>query len=157
MSAKTQGGKACRTGSVLEATLPGAFERHNFTVLPYKEYMKLEPPRAGDFLIRRYPYESIYGHKGHTEFLARSDTRNLNVRIECKWQQSGGSVDEKFPYLFQNSLKVPEQEIILLVDGDGYKKCARDWLVQSAKACTSKIIHVFDLKEFLTWLNNRLG
>ena len=55
-----------------------------------------------DLLVRRVPYQSIYGHRGVTEFLAVSASRGLAVRIECKWQQSQGSVDEKFPYLYLN-------------------------------------------------------
>ncbi|MDP2637026.1 MAG: hypothetical protein Q8P03_00205, partial [bacterium] len=34
--------------------------------------------------------------------------------IECKWQQSGGSVDEKYPFLLFNILKTGIPTIILL-------------------------------------------
>lgn len=103
-----------------------------------------------DLLVRRVPYQSIYGHRGLTEFLAVSASRGLAIRIECKWQQSQGSVDEKFPYLYLNCIQaMPEREIILLIDGNGYKPGALAWLKQAVASQDAKLIHVFNLVEFL--------
>ena len=110
-----------------------------------------------DLLVRRVPYQSIYGHRGVTEFLAVSASRGLAIRIECKWQQSQGSVDEKFPYLYLNCIHaMPEREIILLIDGNGYKPGALAWLKQAVASQDAKLIHVFNLVEFLVWANRRL-
>ncbi|WP_417022461.1 PD-(D/E)XK nuclease superfamily protein, partial [Bilophila wadsworthia] len=101
--------------------------------------------------------QSIYGHRGVTEFLAVSASRGLAIRIECKWQQSQGSVDEKFPYLYLNCIQaMPEREIILLIDGNGYKPGALAWLKQAVASQDAKLIHVFNLVEFLVWANRRL-
>lgn len=92
-----------------------------------------------------------------TEFLAVSASRGLAIRIECKWQQSQGSVDEKFPYLYLNCIQaMPEREIILLIDGNGYKPGALAWLKQAVASQDAKLIHVFNLVEFLVWANRRL-
>ena len=37
--------------------------------------------------------------------LRKLERQNGLIRIEAKWQQSPGSVDEKLPYLFQNALE----------------------------------------------------
>lgn len=79
----------------------------------------------------------------------------------CKWQQSSGSVDEKFPYLYLNCIEVmPEDDIIIVVDGGGAKKGAIDWLRRTAeekKYITDKNslknISVMSLSEFLVWAN----
>ena len=83
------------------------------------------------------------------------------IRIECKWQQVAGSVDEKYPYLYLNCVeKMPEKDIIILLDGGGYKKEARAWLESAIKEKKyqpdpDKNILLFDIKEFMIWVNNR--
>jgi predicted Rossmann-fold nucleotide-binding protein len=76
--------------------------------------------------------------------------------MSFKWQQVAGSVDEKFPYLYLNCIEtMSENEIILIVDGGGYKDGALAWLkdaVQEKKYQNNlaKEIRVFSLVDFLT-------
>lgn len=159
-----QGGAiANRQGNILEQQVSRAFASHGFRELSFAGYERLSAGRSfpgmalPDLLVRRVPYTSIYGHRGVTEFLALSPSRSLAVRIECKWQQSQGSVDEKFPYLYLNCIHaMPEREIILLIDGNGYKPGALAWLKQAAGSQHEKSIRVFNLAEFLIWANQRL-
>ena len=66
-------------------------------------------------------------------------------------------MDEKFPYLYLNCIQaMPEREIILLIDGNGYKPGALSWLKQAVSSQDAKLIHVFNLVEFLVWANRRL-
>ena len=51
---------------------------------------------------------------------------------------------------------MPEREIILLIDGNGYKPGALAWLKQAVASQDAKLIHVFNLVEFLVWANRRL-
>lgn len=156
MTLMTQGAQANRTGNLLESTVENAFAERGFTILAFREYEKRGMPRDGDYLVKNVPYTSIYGHKGKTEFLALSAARNLEARIECKWQQVSGSVDEKFPYLFENCKIMPEPLVIVLLDGGGYKPEARRWLRNAAATCTEKNILVLDLTGFLRWANTTL-
>ena len=155
-----QGGLANSSGSTLEQTIVATLASKGFPVEFYRQWLKaplLYPP---DILLRNVPYETIYGHRGNTEFLLRSERYDLNVRIECKWQQSAGSVDEKFPYLYLNCVEqMPEQQIIIVVDGGGAKAGAVDWL---RRACTERLyltpdnpktITTMNLVEFITWAN----
>lgn len=72
--------------------------------------------------------------------------------IEAKWQQSGGSVDEKYPYLLLNIRNCYCYPTILLLDGGGYKKGAEKWIRDQAGG--TNLLHVFSMAEFQTWANN---
>ena len=153
-----QGGSlANRQGSILEQQVRQTFVSHGFKDVCFKEYARYGHQLGEDLLVRRVPYRSIYGHDGVTEFLAVSRRLGFAIRIECKWQQSQGSVDEKFPYLYLNCIEaMPEREIFLLVDGNGYKSGALAWLKKAAAEQSVKTIHVFNLVEFLIWANKAL-
>lgn len=159
MESRTQGNQANQTGNVLEQTIASTFASKGFEVLMYREWIKHPDAHSSDLLLKNVPYDTIYGHKGNTEFLLKSERLDLEVRIECKWQQVAGSVDEKFPYLYLNCIEtMSENEIILIVDGGGYKAGALAWLkaaVQERRYQTdpAKEIRVFSLVEFLTWAN----
>lgn len=47
---------------------------------------------------------SIYGHPLKADFVVMTSIPSLpnGFVIECKWQASDGSVDEKFPYIIEN-------------------------------------------------------
>ena len=163
MTTEQGGAIANRQGNILEQQVRQAFASHGFREVSFAEYEKIASGSTlpgvpvPDLLVRRVPYQSIYGHRGVTEFLAVSASRGLAIRIECKWQQSQGSVDEKFPYLYLNCIHaMPEREIILLIDGNGYKPGALAWLKQAVASQDAKLIHVFNLVEFLVWANRRL-
>jgi len=91
-----------------------------------------------------------------------SEKYKLKIRIECKWQQSPGSVDEKLPYLYLNTIEsMPENNIIILIDGNGFKSGAKKWLkdavskkLYTTKNNENKNVLVFSLTEFFTWANN---
>jgi hypothetical protein len=161
MTVLAQGGLANSSGKTLETTVVGTLASKGFVTVQYRIWA-LQPTLFGqELLLRNVPYTTIYGHPGKTEFLIRSARYQLNVRIECKWQQSAGSVDEKFPYLYLNCVEcMPEQHIIILVDGGGAKAGSIAWLhdVCASKRYTGsnnreKTIAVMDLREFLIWAN----
>ena len=138
------------------------FESKGFEVEMYRKWLKKPEKYGKELLLRNVPYETIYGHNGNTEFLIISQAYNLEIRIECKWQQSSGSVDEKFPYLYLNCIeKMPEPTIIIIVDGGGAKPGAVEWLKSAAISSRywkddkpQKEILVMDLTSFISWANN---
>lgn len=155
-----QGKKSNVSGSQLEETIKQVLVGKGFRVVRYKDFESNPNYFQEELLLEDVPYTSIYGHKGKTEFLLISKKYNLKIRIECKWQQSAGSVDEKLPYLYLNVIEaMPEKNIIIIIDGDGWKKGAIEWLknaVESRKYMRfgeEKNILVLDLKKFLTWAN----
>lgn len=160
----TQGGLANKQGRVLESTVVSVFTAHGLREVPYRKWNKSPQAFGDEVLIRGMPYKSIYGHDGKTEFLAISKRLNMKVRIECKWQQSSGSVDEKFPYLYLNCVyAMPEDHIIIIIDGGGAKEAAVRWLRKAAEerqltdiTNSHKRIQVLSLTEFIVWGNTAL-
>ena len=133
-----------------------------FAIINYREWQKDKTKYGNELLLKNVPFKTIYRHKGNTEFLLLSSKYNLEIRIECKWQQVAGSVDEKLPYLYLNTIEaMPEKDIMILIDGDGWKEGAIEWLKSAVsikkyttKENDNKNIKVFLLKEFFTWANN---
>lgn len=157
-----KGAKGNITGNQLEIAVQTVLSRKGFDILMYRQWIKNPDKFGEDLLLKNVPFETIYNHKGNTEFLLLSKKYKLKIRIECKWQQVAGSVDEKLPYLYLNSIEaMPENDIMILIDGDGWKKGAKTWLKEAVinkKYTTdknnSKNIMIFSLAEFFTWANN---
>lgn len=163
----SQGARANLNGKTGEDILVPIFENAGYKVVLWGEYKKPSKKAQYDELdklvIKQYPYHSIYNHDGKTEFLLINKAKERRIRIEVKWQQAAGSVDEKFPYLWLNCVySFEEHEIILIVDGGGYKQGARDWLVEQAKkrwlldGQAEKSVTVMDISEFLQFFNANL-
>lgn len=157
-SSQSQGAKANMNGRIFESMCLPIFHAHNFIVLTYTEYQRINPKPAR-CVIKNAPFQSIYNHTGKTEFLIICDDRK--IRVEDKYQESAGSVDEKFCYMYLNSVYAyEEKEIILIIDGGGYKPGARQWVVDAVNSNfldykkRGKEIHVFTIMEFFKWFNN---
>jgi len=157
-----KGRKTNITGTQLEKAVQTVLIEKGFEIEMYSIWSKNPDDYSKEILLKNAPFETIYEHKGRTEFLLLSKKYNLKIRIECKWQQSPGSVDEKLPYLYLNTIEaMPEKDIMILIDGDGFKKGAKKWLrdaVKKRKYTTEKSnkknIMVFSLTEFFTWAND---
>lgn len=159
---KKQGALANIGGNLLEKTVQEIFLSKGFQLVKYNEWKDRLDLFGKELLLTNAPYTSVYGHRGTTEFLAISERHNFTMRIECKWQQSPGSVDEKLPYLYLNAVEaMPEDWIVIIIDGGGFKDGAIAWLRDSAEkrkytSGTTKKIQVFSLAEFMAWANKLL-
>ncbi|WP_103639627.1 PD-(D/E)XK nuclease superfamily protein [Campylobacter concisus] len=160
MPGRTQGNAANSSGNVLEQAVISTMTAKDFALVSYSKWAKHPGAYGGELLLKNVPYDTIYGHSGKTEFLLKSAARGLEIRIECKWQQAAGSVDEKFPYLYLNCIEaMPENHIIILVDGGGYKQGAIKWLNTAVNRRryqsqnNGKTIQVMKLVEFIRWAN----
>jgi hypothetical protein len=153
--------RTTRSGNVLERTVKEVLAANGFEILSYRDW-KQNPEKYGtELLLKNVPFETIYKHRGKTEFLLKSKRHNLEMRIECKWQQGAGSADEKLPYLYLNSIEaMPEKHIVVVIDGKGWKTGAIPWLKESAAkrkytttANADKKIEILSLTEFMAWAN----
>jgi hypothetical protein len=159
-----KGKSANITGNQLEIAVQTVLLNKGFEIEMYRKWEKSKEKYGSELLLKNVPFQTIYGHPGNTEFLLLSKKHDLRIRIECKWQQSAGSVDEKLPYLYLNAIEaMPEKDIMILIDGDGFKKGAKYWLRNAVKEklytnekTKNKNILVFSLTEFFTWANNTL-
>ena len=91
--------------------------------------------------------ESIYGTQRRCDFIFfHPEKFNNHYIIECKWQSSPGSVDEKYPFTVLNIQKSGIDTIIIL-DGDGYKKGAKKWLKAAANGHLQSVLSMSEFHE----------
>ena len=160
MSKLSSHNKTNITGGQLETAVMTVLVNKGFEAVLFRDYDRNPELFSKELLLKNVPYETIYGHRGKTEFLLISEKHDKKIRIECKWQQVAGSVDEKLPYLYLNAVeKMPEQEIILLIDGPGWKAGALGWIKRAVQnnqytdIFNQKKIHILTLSEFFAWAN----
>lgn len=155
----TQGARANAAGKAYEDILAPLFQTYGYEVLLWSKWRDRGVPieESGKVAIKQFPYTSIYGHCGRTEWLLVNNDRGTVVRVEVKSQRGMGSVDEKIPYMYLNAVfAYPEDDIILLVDGAGFRK-ARPWLENAVESRwlldedSPKDIQLFTLSEFLDY------
>ena len=151
-----QGSRANKAGKKLEEMVAGEFIKHSVYPMSYRDWVDGGNMNVKGTLVKNVPYINIYGHTGRTEFVLVRDGFT-NVRIECRSQQVAGSVDEKLPCLFENSVACEERTVILVVEGNGFKKGAKQWLTDKAAAVRHKNIYVMSFAELQKWVDEILG
>lgn len=102
-----------------------------------------------------YVGKSIYDHDLRADFFI-PDVPGFpaGLIIESKWQDAGGSVDEKFPYLVLNIRECYPCPTIVIAGGGGAKPGALRWL--RSQVDTTHLYAVFTLEEFLSWAMRNL-
>lgn len=72
---------------------------------------------------------NIYGNRRTVDFILYHPRRWPNCLVlQCKWQTSSGSVDEKYPFEVE-CIAQGRFETIIVLDGGGYSRGARQWLL----------------------------
>lgn len=149
MAAVNQGNEANRSGQFLEHSIENEFRRRGVAVFEADSARETNADWVTEcFLMRNAPYTSIYGCESRSEFLYRDCRLHSDIRIECRWQQCPGSVDEKLPYLYMNALEaMPEQEVWLVVEGGGARPASVEWLKRKCEHVSAKTIRVLTIPE----------
>ncbi len=146
------GARANKSGRVLESLVENVIRGFAPDVLelPWRDWQQTERAKF-PALIRHVPYTTLYGTQGKSEFVLYLQPER-SIRIECKWQSSSGSVDEKFPYMLAGLLRCEESEVIILVDGGGAKPQAVKWLrAEAERQRAIKPVAVMNMTEFTIW------
>ena len=142
----TEGTRANRSGFRLESWVEDHLAECGYNEVSAKAFME---QTAGDepcFAKQCVIGKSIYGTKRKVDFvLSHPELWPAGLVIQCKWQASSGSVDEKYPYEVAciNHLLLPT---IIVLDGGGYKPGAKAWLL--GPAGFGHLLHVFDMGQF---------
>lgn len=74
--------------------------------------------------------------------------------IESKWQEVGGSADEKFPYLVLNIQTCYPCQTIVIAGGSGARVGALRWLRSQIDG--THLYNVFNIEEFMSWAMRNL-
>ena len=96
--------------------------------------------------------KNIYNTRQIVDFIISRKNEKPLV-IQAKWQQSKGSVDEKFPYLIINLKEKSQFDSLIVIDGGGYRKDAIDWMKEQID---EKLIGILSYSEFMVWSNDEL-
>ena len=161
--------RAESTGSVAEATIRSVLTKRGYAELSASEACAEEPavqqtalfggfarpPRPARLFVAQDPIgNSIYGLPLFADFWIKGAPGYHNgLALEVKWQQSQGSVDEKFPYLVLNIQQCYPCPAIVIADGGGQRPGALQWLRSQA---SDNLLAVHSLAEFLAWSNRYL-
>jgi hypothetical protein len=152
----TTGGKANKTGNQLENFVEQNLRDYGYTEFWNYKAIAFENRKSigGRQFLRAVPIgTTIYETVRKCDFLVINNQKFPdNLIIECKWQQSSGSVDEKYPLLVFNILKTGIPTVILL-DGGGYSANARKWLLDQVHE-KGALIGVWSMTEFQKAVNN---
>ena len=154
-----QGAQANKNGKVVERMLEPLFEDSGFKVLSYSDASKNPDliKTLDRYVLKNVPFTTIYGSEGKTEFVIYDTKTERSIRVESKYQATAGSVDEKS---FTQGVKSHEKEVILIVDGGGYKPGSRQWLKTQLSSnwlnfkSSGKKIRLMYIAEFVNWFNH---
>lgn len=148
-----QGGtRANYTGTVLERFILSRFAERGYTFIMRDRFTPARLLGQPIFTRHFHVGQSIYGTPQYCDFIVYHPERwPDNLIIESKWQQTGGSVDEKYPYLILNINMQYKCPTILLLDGGGYKPGAERWI--RSQMGNGNLLHVFNMREFAAWVN----
>lgn len=125
-----QGRSANFTGRTLETRVAMLLDECGYA----KHREPLGDSRVPYYVPQSRQFRSIYNSVLRIDFYAwHPEKYPGGLVIECKSQESNGSVDEKYPYTLEN-LKSTGCAAILVVEGDGPKPGALEWCQRQADA-----------------------
>jgi hypothetical protein len=155
----TQGGRANKSGNILEANVETIFKEYNYFLVGNHVHKDLIFNAA--LLPKRYGKE-VYIGTGIYQTELKVDFYVLGIPnlssgliIECKWQESSGSVDEKFPYLNLNIQHSYPAPTIVILGGAGMREGASNWLKARVND-NHNLLGVLSLDRFIAWANKHL-
>lgn len=139
------------TGTQLEKFIHDRLIEKGYAFIPRDRFEAAAYIEQPIFTRQLFVGKSIYETDMYCDFMVYHPVKHPQcLIIESKWQQSGGSVDEKFPYFVLNiQHKYPKRTVVVLAGG-GYKKQAETWL---RKQVGNNLLHVFNMEEFQRWAN----
>ena len=140
----TDGSRANRRGRTLENAINDLLSEEYVQVAASRffalRYMR-QPIFAEQFQIG----QDVYGKNRRVDFILYHPQRLPNcLVIQCKWQASSGSVEEKYPFEVL-SIGNNKFETIIVLDGGGYSEGAESWLKEQAGK--DNLLHVLSLGE----------
>jgi hypothetical protein len=152
----TQGARANKSGNILEGNIEAVLNGHNY--FQVGNHVTKEFLLNASLLPKRYAKQvyigaGIYQTSLKVDFYVVGLSANPSgLIIECKWQESGGSVDEKFPYLNLNIQQSYPAQTIVVIGGEGMREGAINWLRQQVKS-NRNLLGVYSLDRFIAWAN----
>ena len=143
-----------RTGGELANLAGKRLEKFAAEILIERGYTEVEsirfiPMRELEQPIFARQFEigkDVYGKKRKVDLILYHPRLHRGcLAIQCKWQASRGSVEEKYPFEVLN-IQQNEYDTIIILDGGGYSLGAKQWLMNQAGK--NRLKHVYDQGDF---------
>lgn len=140
----TRGARANRRGRTLENAVNDLLAEEYVQVTTVR-FFALRGLRQPIFAKQCPMGRDIYNRHRRVDFILYHPQRWPScLVIQCKWQASSGSIDEKHPFEVL-SIQLSEFDTVIVLDGGGYGKGAEAWLKEQAGK--NKLLHVLSLGE----------
>ncbi len=128
----SQGGGANRAGRRLEAFVEDILDERGYAKVPQQEFETKRKCGKSIYATQCIVGRDIYGKSRRVDaVLFHPELYPECLVLQCKWQASGGSVDQKYPFEVL-SIGKSKLDTIIILDGGGYSEGARNWLLQQA-------------------------
>ena len=150
---------AVRSGKKFEKRILQLFQDFGVKTSKYRDWKKEEDPQSR-ILLQNVPHQmSLFGKRGITEFLFRWPARDVEVRIDAKYQRVRSTSRRRIVYAVLNALEhFPERHIIFVIDGPGWSEGAIRWAKSAGTRYhkfanhPDKKVEVMTYGEFQAWL-----
>ena len=150
------GNRTSHGGQVLENIIQ-AMQLRDFAVISAEEFNRpcLEQQHQR-LLVKNWPYTTIFGTQGRREYYIHSP--EFRGQLECKFQSSSGSTDEKMILISETLRRTEETGMVLVYAGQWWKEARGkkiiDWMKREAKTFdgTGKQFLVLDIDNFICWV-----
>ena len=150
--AESSGKFANRTGKHLEAFIDERIKEAGYKYIEPALFPAMMILKQPIYTKQRVAGKDLYGKDHKVDFELYHERKWVHsLVIESKWQQAGGSVEEKYPFLVMSIQRLGIPTIIIL-DGKGYSPGAREWL--KSQAGSGALKQVLDMSEFQKFVND---
>ncbi len=150
------GTRANKAGQTGEAAVASILETYcGYVCVPCKEFRFGCTKRSyATQCMTDMEVLDVYGRRSRLDFaLSATERWPKGLAIEVKWQTSGGSVDQKFPYVVMSAAESPVP-LVVVADGGGASAEAIAWLRKQAGS--NNIVAVCTLGEFARFARDEL-
>ncbi len=149
--------RANQSGKRLEEWVARVLEDRGYEMIEPKWLLKPASLLDQSSYCSQYRVGSdVYGRWRRVDFFAyHPDKWPDGLIIQCKFQGSSGSVDEKLVFEAM-SIDFSEIPAVVVLEGDGYSVEARNWLLEHSKEEGSYLLEVLRLGELDQFANTNL-
>ena len=142
---------ANRSGQRLEAFIADVLNERDYLFVPSVRFFPARELAQPIYTRQCEIGKDIYGKKRRVDLiLYHPRLYPTCLVIQCKWQASTGSVEEKYAFEVL-SIAQNEFDTIIILDGGGYSDGAKQWLVNQAGK--NRLLHVFTQGEFARFVS----
>jgi hypothetical protein len=152
-----QGAQANANGRMLEQDIAHRLISHGYCEVPAygrERYFHPQPFTVPFFVrctrgLQDQPFQSIYDLEWRVDFYVWHAVKHPSgLIIEAKYQQGGGSVDEKYPFIL-GSLQRQQAETMVLFLGQGMRRESIAWCRRN---CPPRCL-IMTWEEFVLYAN----